>query len=150
MRAYCLKWRKLNTERVRLARRLCAGLPRLFCPTHLPLIPFQDSQMPRPMVAALHSDDKVKPGTHSWGKSQTAISLESLPRRCRRCANYFGADAADSPTQKIHCKDQYIDDVSRPASCEVIGSGCAWALRGLFSQDGKQPAIPGSEADPDC
>jgi hypothetical protein len=65
--------------------------------------------MPRPMVAALHSDDKVKPGTHSWGKSQTAISLESLPRRCRRCANYFGADAADSPTQKIHSKDQSSD-----------------------------------------
>jgi hypothetical protein len=48
-------------------------------------------------------------GTHAWGETKLQ-TFGGSSATLQKMHNYFVADGADSPTQKIHCKDQRSKD----------------------------------------
>jgi hypothetical protein len=111
MQAYCLTRQKPNTGLIQPVRRQCAGLQRLFCPTLLPLIPIAGfSNAPTFSVAGagLLADDEVN-YRNPFAGNPIRKTLDGLLRLCRRSTTSLGEKAANSPTQKIHCKDQSSD-----------------------------------------
>src|SRR5690242_11551894 len=104
MLAYCLTRQKPNMGPIQPVRRQCAGLQRLFCLTLLPL------KTPNLFSsgAGLVADDEVNYKEPIRGEP-IRKTPDCLLRLCRRSTTSLRQKAANSPTQKIHCKDQSSD-----------------------------------------